>query len=340
MSAVLRRGVVEDDQLVRGDPGEHEDRQLHSERPLCRTRAICGSRAARHPVILTTRLHTDELRRCAYPPLRPYRCQLLQFGSDTFAGNDPEHQEKLVKLNEYLFYNTTLDLTAVVNDLAAEGTRAAREDLATVSPYITSKTRRFGQWALDLTPPPATQPVVVEPDAKLRQGTRPGGPDRALRDSGGAGQLVGAEAACAADPGLGDHGGLPRPGRSGARLRLQRPNDWGLGFELRVHKSPHWAGSRSSPGTFGHFGQSGTFLWVDPVAGAACIALTTRDFDHVPAAPGPRSPTGCSLSCCDAFWMQNALNRVRFTAFCIQNAVSGSLRLELASPARPIAMRG
>jgi CubicO group peptidase (beta-lactamase class C family) len=61
---------------------------------------------------------------------------------------------------------------------------------------------------------------------------------------------------------------------------MQRPNDWGLGFELRDHKSPHWMGSRNSPDTFGHFGQSGTFLWVDRVAGAACIALTTRDFDQ------------------------------------------------------------
>lgn len=58
----------------------------------------------------------------------------------------------------------------------------------------------------------------------------------------------------------------------------QRPNDWGLGFEIRDHKSPHWTGAASHPGTFGHFGQSGTFLWVDPVAGAACVALTDRPF--------------------------------------------------------------
>jgi len=58
----------------------------------------------------------------------------------------------------------------------------------------------------------------------------------------------------------------------------QKPNDWGLGLELRDHKDPHWTGQRSSPNTFGHFGQSGTFLWVDPDAGAACIALTDRDF--------------------------------------------------------------
>jgi CubicO group peptidase (beta-lactamase class C family) len=58
----------------------------------------------------------------------------------------------------------------------------------------------------------------------------------------------------------------------------QRPNDWGLGFEIRDGKSPHWTGSASSPRTFGHFGQAGTFLWVDPDADAAAVALTDRDF--------------------------------------------------------------
>ncbi|ODR27379.1 serine hydrolase domain-containing protein [Mycolicibacterium porcinum] len=59
---------------------------------------------------------------------------------------------------------------------------------------------------------------------------------------------------------------------------VQRPNDWGLGFELRDGKSPHWTGSANSPRTFGHFGQSGTFIWVDPVADLAFVVLTDRDF--------------------------------------------------------------
>ncbi len=59
---------------------------------------------------------------------------------------------------------------------------------------------------------------------------------------------------------------------------VQRPNDWGLGFELRDGKSPHWTGSANSAGTFGHFGQSGTFLWVDPARDLAVVALTDRDF--------------------------------------------------------------
>ena len=71
------------------------------------------------------------------------------------------------------------------------------------------------------------------------------------------------------------------PGLSGVIPGLGRfePNDWGLGFELRDGKSPHWTGTRNSPRTFGHFGGSGTFLWVDPEAGLACTALTDRDFD-------------------------------------------------------------
>lgn len=78
-----------------------------------------------------------------------------------------------------------------------------------------------------------------------------------------------ADATIVAFPGL--VGVLPGFGR-------RDPNDWGLGFELRDGKDPHWTGTTNSPRTFGHFGQTGTFLWVDPEAGIACVALTDRDF--------------------------------------------------------------
>lgn len=70
------------------------------------------------------------------------------------------------------------------------------------------------------------------------------------------------------------------PGLDGALpgYGTQSPNDWGLGFEIRDGKSPHWTGSRNSPATFGHFGAAGTFLWVDPVASAALVCLTDRPF--------------------------------------------------------------
>ncbi len=58
----------------------------------------------------------------------------------------------------------------------------------------------------------------------------------------------------------------------------QAPLDWGLGFDLKDSKSPHWTGTRNSPVTYGHFGGSGSFLWVDPEADLACVALSGRDF--------------------------------------------------------------
>jgi CubicO group peptidase (beta-lactamase class C family) len=70
-------------------------------------------------------------------------------------------------------------------------------------------------------------------------------------------------------PGL--DGVLPGFGR-------QRPNDWGLGFELKDSKHPHWTAANNSPATFGHFGQSGSFLWVDPARNVGCACLCGLSF--------------------------------------------------------------
>jgi CubicO group peptidase (beta-lactamase class C family) len=78
-----------------------------------------------------------------------------------------------------------------------------------------------------------------------------------------------AEATSVAFPGL--DGVLPGFGR-------QSPNDWGLGFELKGDKQPHWTGTTLAPATFGHFGRSGSFLWVDPTRRLACVELADRAF--------------------------------------------------------------
>lgn len=79
-------------------------------------------------------------------------------------------------------------------------------------------------------------------------------------------------------PGL--DGVLPGYGR-------QTPNDFGLGVSIRGHKHPHWTGERNSPETFGHFGQSGSFIWVDPLAGRQAVFLGAKPFskDHKAAWP-------------------------------------------------------
>ncbi len=61
-------------------------------------------------------------------------------------------------------------------------------------------------------------------------------------------------------------------------IGLQASLDWGLGPEIRDGKVPHWTGSGNSPRTYGHFGGSGTFAWIDPDAGLALVALTDRTF--------------------------------------------------------------
>ncbi len=64
-------------------------------------------------------------------------------------------------------------------------------------------------------------------------------------------------------------------------LGSYNPCPWGLGIEIRGNKAPHWTGHLNSPGTVGHFGGSGTFLWVDTDATGgplAAVCLTDREF--------------------------------------------------------------
>jgi CubicO group peptidase (beta-lactamase class C family) len=78
-----------------------------------------------------------------------------------------------------------------------------------------------------------------------------------------------ARATAVAFPGLA--GVLPGVGRFD-------PLDWGLGFEVRDGKAPHWTGTANSPRTVGHFGGRGTFAWDDPDAEITCVALSDREF--------------------------------------------------------------
>ena len=65
------------------------------------------------------------------------------------------------------------------------------------------------------------------------------------------------------------------------------PLDWGLGVQLNT-PTPTWMGSRVSRRTYGHFGGSGTFLWVDPEAEVVCASLTDREFDEWAKEAWPR----------------------------------------------------
>ena len=79
-------------------------------------------------------------------------------------------------------------------------------------------------------------------------------------------------------------GVLPNHGRF-------EPLDWGLGVQLNT-RPPSWMGARSSGSTFGHFGGTGTFLWVDPEARVVCAALTEREFGEWAKAAWPELSDG------------------------------------------------
>jgi CubicO group peptidase (beta-lactamase class C family) len=79
------------------------------------------------------------------------------------------------------------------------------------------------------------------------------------------------------------------PGLSGVLPDWGRfePLDWGLGVQIATSE-PSWMGTHVSRRAFGHFGGSGTFLWVDPEVGVACAALAERKFGEWAKVAWPR----------------------------------------------------
>jgi hypothetical protein len=103
----------------------------------------------------------------------------LRFGHDAIERNDPAEQEKIIKFNSLLancvIFHTALDMTAVLRQLADEG-----RDITPprprwhLSPYITERIKRFGEYATDgLTIPPAAFNPRFELAARAGERTEP-----------------------------------------------------------------------------------------------------------------------------------------------------------------------
>jgi TnpA family transposase len=91
-------------------------------------------------------------------------------GEGVIQDHDPEEHEKRLKFNQLLANSLILqnaaDVTEVLHSLVREGYPIRREDVAMLSPYLTSHVKRFGDYVVDLDAVPAPldgqMPELVE----------------------------------------------------------------------------------------------------------------------------------------------------------------------------------
>jgi TnpA family transposase len=119
-------------------------------------------------IFLLEYISTAELRRsihAATTKIESYNAfsDWLSFGGDVIRSGDPIEQEKRVKYRDLVanavMLRNVADLTDVLADLKADGHDFAREQVARLSPYMTTHLKRFGQYVLDMD----SQPPPLEP---------------------------------------------------------------------------------------------------------------------------------------------------------------------------------
>ena len=75
-------------------------------------------------------------------------------GFGVISNNDPIEQEKIIKYNDLVanavIFQNVVDLTDVLRDLLKAGYSITREDVAALSPYMTSNIKRFGDYLIDM----------------------------------------------------------------------------------------------------------------------------------------------------------------------------------------------
>lgn len=89
-------------------------------------------------------------------------------GEGVIADNDPEEQEKAVKYNDLvtnaIIFSNAVDLTRILGELKKEGINPSRNDVALLSPYMTTHVKRFGDYLIDIEaiPEPFASEIVLE----------------------------------------------------------------------------------------------------------------------------------------------------------------------------------
>ncbi|MFA6172237.1 MAG: Tn3 family transposase [Kiritimatiellales bacterium] len=88
-------------------------------------------------------------------------------GEGVIADNDPDEQEKVIKYNDLVanavIFHNVVDQTRILRELKEEGFPINREDIATLSPYVTSHIKRFGDYIIDSE----TVPEPIDPSLPI-----------------------------------------------------------------------------------------------------------------------------------------------------------------------------
>ncbi len=79
----------------------------------------------------------------------------MRFASEAIvASNDTKEMEKAIKYNTLLtnmiILQNVIDMSRIIQQLRREGWSICKEDLARLSPYLTSHIKRFGDFILNL----------------------------------------------------------------------------------------------------------------------------------------------------------------------------------------------
>jgi len=85
-------------------------------------------------------------------------------GEGVIADNDPLEQEKAVKYNDLVanavIFHNVVEQTRIIKTLIRAGWKITQEDVATLSPYVTSHVKRFGDYLIDVDDLP--EPYEIE----------------------------------------------------------------------------------------------------------------------------------------------------------------------------------
>ncbi|XZM35510.1 Tn3 family transposase (plasmid) [Clostridium perfringens] len=85
-------------------------------------------------------------------------------GEGIICKNDPDEQNKIIKYNELLansvILHNVIDISNVLKKIVADGVLVTKDDIQSLSPYMTSHIKRFGEYVIDLNKVPGDIPEI------------------------------------------------------------------------------------------------------------------------------------------------------------------------------------